>query len=256
MVYSEENYKNAKSSDVFEFVCKKCGEIFFKTKREISKNNGKIPVFCSQDCQKQFYKDDCYVIVKCENCGKEKRILKGEYNKSETKKFFCNNSCSAKYNNKNRVIETDIIWEYNDNVKTKRGYNKCPICGELKYYTSKLCKKCSDKEKTLIKERTLGSYIDGKQYLTSKCGEIRKDARKTIEKSKVEKVCAYCKNHDFDDILEVHHIKGILEFDSKTTINEINSISNLVWLCPNHHIMLEKGLIKLSDDMINKEIIK
>jgi uncharacterized OB-fold protein len=249
MVYSEENYKNAKSSDVFEFVCKKCGEIFFKTKREISKNKGNIPVFCSQDCQKQFYKDDCYVIVKCENCGKEKRILKGEYNKSETKKFFCNHSCSAEFNNKNRVIETDIIWKYNGN--TKKGYNKCPICGELKYYTSKLCKKCSDKEKTLIKERTLGSYIDGKQYLTSKCGEIRRDARKTLENSKVEKVCAYCKNHEFDDILEAHHVKGILEFDSKTTINEINSISNLVWLCPNHHIMLEKGLIKLSNDMIN-----
>jgi hypothetical protein len=36
MEYSEENYKNAKSSDVFDFVCKKCGEIFLKTKREIS----------------------------------------------------------------------------------------------------------------------------------------------------------------------------------------------------------------------------
>ena len=249
MVYSEENYKNAKTNDVFEFVCKKCGEIFLKTKREISKNKGKIPVFCSQTCQKQYYKDECYVIVKCENCGKEKKILKGDYNKSETKKFFCNHSCSAEYNNKNRVLETDIIWEYNG--KTKKGYNKCPICGELKFYTSKLCRKCSNKEKSLIKKRTLGSYIDGKQYLTSKCGEIRKDARKTLEKFKVEKVCAYCKNHEFDDILEAHHVKGILEFDSKTTINEINSISNLVWLCPNHHIMLEKGLIKLSNDMIN-----
>ena len=48
--------------------------------------------------------------------------LKGEYNKSETKKFFCNHSCSAEYNNKNRVIETDIIWKYNGN--TKKGYNK------------------------------------------------------------------------------------------------------------------------------------
>lgn len=254
MVYSEENYKNAKTNDVFEFVCKKCGEIFLKTKREISKNKGKIPVFCSQTCQKQYYKDECYVIVKCENCGKEKKILKGDYNKSETKKFFCNHSCSAEYNNKNRVLETDIIWEYNG--KTKKGYNKCPICGELKFYTSKLCKKCSDKEKYLVKERTLGSYIDGKQYLTSKCGEIRKDARKTIENSKVEKVCAYCKNHEFDEILEVHHIKGILEFDSETTIKEINSLPNLIWLCPNHHKMLEKGLIKLSEDMINKEIVE
>lgn len=253
MVYSEENYKNAKTNDVFEFVCKKCGEIFLKTKREISKNKGKIPVFCSQTCQKQYYKDECYVIVKCENCGKEKKILKGDYNKSETKKFFCNHSCSAEYNNKNRVLETDIIWEYNG--KTKKGYNKCPICGELKFYTSKLCKKCSDKEKYLVKERTLGSYIDGKQYLTSKCGEIRKDARKTIENSKVEKVCAYCKNHEFDEILEVHHIKGILEFDSETTIKEINSLPNLIWLCPNHHKMLEKGLIKLNEDMINKESV-
>ena len=155
MIYSEENYKNAKSSDLFEFVCKKCGKIFFKTKREISKNKGNIPVFCSQDCQKQFYKDDCYVIVKCENCGKEKQILKGEYNKSKTKKFFCNHSCSAKFNNKNRVINTDIIWKCNDNVKTKRGYNKCPICGELKTYTSKLCRKCSNKEKKINKRKNI-----------------------------------------------------------------------------------------------------
>ena len=256
MLYSEENYKNAKTNDAFEFVCKKCGKTFLKTKREISKNKGKIPVFCSQDCQKQFYKDDCYIIVKCENCGKEKQITKGDFNKSKTKKFFCNHSCSAEFNNKNRTIETDVIWEYNDNGKTKRGYNKCPICGRLKNYTSKLCRKCSDKEKYLIKERTLGSYIDGQKYLTTKCGEIRRDARRTIEESKVEKVCAFCKNHDFDDILEVHHIKGILEFDSETTIKEINSLSNLIWLCPNHHIMLEKCLIELSDGMINKEIIE
>lgn len=247
MLYSEENYKNAKTNDIFEFVCKKCGKTFLKTKREISRNKGKIPVFCSQDCQKQYYNDDCYVIVKCEKCGKEKKISKGEYNKSKNKKFFCNHSCSAEYNNSLRENKSGIIWENN-----KKGYNKCPICGDLKYYTSKLCKKCSDKEKSLIKERTLGSYIDGKQYLASKCSEIRKDARRTIEESKVEKVCAFCKKHEFDEILEVHHIKGILEFDSKTTINEINSISNLIWLCPNHHKMLEKGLIILTDDMINK----
>lgn len=256
MLYSEENYKNAKTNDTFEFVCKKCGKTFLKTKREISKNKGKIPVFCSQNCQKQFYKDECYIIVKCENCGKEKRILKGDYNKSETKKFFCNHSCSAEYNNKIRGYNSSNLWVRKDENNKKRGYNQCPKCGELKTCTSKLCKKCSDKEKYLVKERTLGSYIDGKQYLTSKCGEIRKDARRTIEESNVEKVCAFCKNHEFDEILEVHHIKSILEFDSKTTINEINSLSNLVWLCPNHHKMIEKGLIKLSEGMINKEIIE
>ena len=39
--------------------------------------------------------------------------------------------------------------------------------------------------------------------------------------------------------------KGILEFDRNATIGEINHEDNLVWLCPNHHKMLEMGLIKL-----------
>lgn len=52
-------------------------------------------------------------------------------------------------------------------------------------------------------------------------------------------------DHEFDAILEVHHLKGILEFDEDTLIKEINNENNLVWLCPNHHIMLEKGLISL-----------
>lgn len=33
--------------------------------------------------------------------------------------------------------------------------------------------------------------------------------------------------------------------DEDTLIKEINNENNLVWLCPNHHIMLEKGLISL-----------
>ena len=40
-------------------------------------------------------------------------------------------------------------------------------------------------------------------------------------------------------------IKLITDFDEHTKISEINSLDNLVWLCPNHHAMLEKGLIKL-----------
>ncbi|MBQ2176653.1 MAG: HNH endonuclease [Alphaproteobacteria bacterium] len=128
----------------------------------------------------------------------------------------------------------------------KSGYNQCPICGKEKTVISELCMDCRNKQKREnIKYRTLGSYIDGHKYLSTKCSEIRRDARRTIETSDKEKVCAYCHNHDFDQILEVHHLKGILEFDSSATIGEVNDIDNLVWLCPNHHQMLELGLITL-----------
>ena len=60
-----------------------------------------------------------------------------------------------------------------------------------------------------------------------------------------EKVCKYCHNHEFDDILEVHHLRGITTFNEHDKISKINNDENLVWLCPNHHCMLELGLIKL-----------
>lgn len=133
--------------------------------------------------------------------------------------------------------------------KTKWLYNTCPICGKRKYRSSNMCIDCRNSAKrNNIKHRTLGSYIDGHKYLSTKCSDIRKDARRTIEESDKEKVCAYCHNHDFDQILEVHHLRGILEFDSSATIGEVNDIDNLVWLCPNHHQMLELGLITLEQN--------
>lgn len=123
----------------------------------------------------------------------------------------------------------------------------CPKCGGLKTKEASLCLNCANQERAdNIKYKTLGYFISGQKYLSTKCSEIRKHARKVLENSSREKVCEYCHNHEFDEILEVHHIKGILEFPEDTLISEINSENNLIWLCPNHHTMLEKGLIQLT----------
>lgn len=245
-MYNIEDIKKAKTTEEFNFVCEHCGKTFKRTKKDIAKNKYKLPKFCCQKCQKEWYKENSYIIVKCKNCGKEFKILKSVYKKSKNKHFFCTRSCSAYYNNAQRKRKFEnTIWL---GKRKNRGYNNCPICGKIKYYKSEMCFECRNKEKRKIKERTLGSYIDGYKYLSTRCNEIRVDARRTIEESKREKVCAYCHNHDFDKILEVHHIKPILDFDRSATIAEINDESNLVWLCPNHHKMLEMGLITLEKD--------
>ena len=238
MIYTEENYRKAKSNDTFEFVCKHCGEVFTKTKREISRNR-KPFVFCSNKCRLEWYNETCYIEVECKCCGKRFNIKKGDYNRNADKNFFCSHSCSAKYNNHKRTGK--------DEYYTKEPqYDICPICGNKKTIGSEMCIKCRNQRKReAIKENTLGKYINGKHYLGHAVSDIRKDARRTIIESGKEKVCAYCHNHDYDAILEVHHIKGILEFDEKAKVSEINDISNLEWLCPNHHRMLELGLIKL-----------
>lgn len=240
MLYTEKNYKNANSLDVFEFVCPICGKVFKKTKRDISKNRGIIPVYCSRQCFNKANKAKKVKVV-CKECGKEYEIEKREYQRKieNESNFFCSKSCAAKYNN--RI--------YKKRVKKKpENTNICPICGKEKNERAKLCQECENKRKAHKKrERTLGEFIsDSDKYLTHKCQAIRKDARVYMEKeSKQEKVCAYCHNHEFDDILEVHHLKSILSFNYNTKIKEINCDNNLVWLCPNHHAMLEKGLIKL-----------
>lgn len=236
-MYNIEEIKSAKPTDEFVFTCKHCGKNFAKTKKYISKCKYKLPVFCCVECQKEWYEKNSYIEVECKKCGKRLRILKGDYNKNETKNFFCSHSCSASYNNSNRIRKK---------IEKAHENSKCPICGKAKYYTSELCQECRNKEKRKIKERTLGSFIEGHKYLTTKCSLIRKDARRTIVESGKERVCEYCHNHEYDDILEVHHIKSILEFENDSTVAEINDINNLVWLCPNHHKMLEMGLIKLN----------
>lgn len=236
MEYTKENYDSAKPRDVFEFVCQKCGKTFIKTKREIQKNGGVPPKCCSLTCGRK-NNDLGFIEITCAECGNKKSIRVSEYNKSESKIFFCNHSCAAKYNN--RVC-----------LKRQRSENKyCPICGGIKTKNGVLCKHCRNKERRYIGEFELGYYIgygNKRKYISGKCQTIRTDAKRVLTEDKErEKVCAYCKNHEFDDILEVHHIKPIAGFDEHTKISEINSLDNLVWLCPNHHAMLEKGLISL-----------
>lgn len=125
-------------------------------------------------------------------------------------------------------------------------YSECPICHRRKWPTSLLCRDCSNKNKRTIGDKTLGDYINGNTiYKTRFCQDIRKDARRVLQEAGIEPTCKYCNSHEFDDIVEVHHIKNILSYSTDTKICDINCKDNLVWLCPNHHTMIERGLITL-----------
>lgn len=71
---------------------------------------------------------------------------------------------------------------------------------------------------------------------------IRKDATKTYFANNTEYKCAIC---GYDKHIEVAHIKAVSEFDDTATIREINSITNLIGLCPNHHWEYDNGFIDL-----------
>ena len=236
MEYTEENYTFAKSSDTFDFVCQQCGKPIVMTKREISKNRGVVKKYCSYECAHAAHNMGD-IEVTCAECGKKKTMKMSEYRKSKSLLFFCDNSCSASYFNK---LSPKI------KMSDKR---ICPICGGIKTSHGEMCKKCrkEDNEKR-FGDTLIGKYVGfdkKKKYLTSKCGDIRKNARNVLIKEQPTCECAVCHNEEFNSITEVHHIKPITEFSPDTPISVVNDKNNLVWLCPNHHRLVHLGIIKL-----------
>jgi len=155
----------------------------------------------------------------CLNCKKETSNPK-----------FCSRSCSATYSNKNnpkRKPKIQVCSKCGSELKTTRykGQGRlshrslCGSCLELKYDWSKVSKKSVNS----IRNYQINSRIRGL-------------ARTIYLKSGLPKSCFVC---GYDKHFEVCHIKAISSFSEETTISEINSLENLVALCPNHHWELD-----------------
>ena len=79
---------------------------------------------------------------------------------------------------------------------------------------------------------TKGELFFRRENYQSARSSIRKNAIDTYKNSNKPKCCLVC---GYSKTYEVAHIKGVSDFDNNTLISEINDISNLVALCPNHH---------------------
>ena len=72
----------------------------------------------------------------------------------------------------------------------------------------------------------------------------RTQARMLLQESGREPKCAIC---GFSEHVEACHIKPISSFPLDTKIREVNDLGNLIYLCPNHHILLDRGKLSKED---------
>ncbi len=164
--------------------------------------------------------------------GKEERICECGCNEKfvvvhSSKRRFLNVACSNKIN------------------KVKHGNYKenaeriCLNCNEInKRTTSPFCSplcKC---------------FYDGKQitkqFLIRRGGantydNIRHRARSIAKQIDGINKCFIC---GYSNHIEVCHIKDIKDFSNDVSVYEINKLSNLSILCPNHHYEFDKGMIE------------
>jgi len=153
-----------------------------------------------------------------------------ECNNETSNPKFCSRSCSATYNNRG-------VRRHGSNLPV------CPDCGGKKVLEAVRCQLCHRKYLLNIQlKRTLGNCINYKYDSSLKYVWVRKIAQRVLELSSKEKKCKIC---GFNMVVNVCHIKPISEFSLDTKLLIINSLDNLIYLCPNHHAMLDRKLLEL-----------
>lgn len=128
--------------------------------------------------------------------------------------------------------------------RRKKELRKCRRC-ENRFPGYGTCPACKDEiiaNKERFQQTTLAelaeAYDNQGVHKSWRYSELRGDARRKTD----FKSCTVC---GYDVHVEVCHIKPISSFPQTATVAEVNDLTNLVGLCPNHHYEFDHGLIKL-----------
>lgn len=163
----------------------------------------------------------------CKHCSRPILPVEGKLLTSTRDQKFCNRSCAARHNNLGHVAPKRIAKKWfckmcNAQVASRRSF--CLDCfADLRNFAAK--KKC-EVPRSLIAEH----------------------ARRVMKNSGKNKACELC---EYAVHVEVCHLNPVSSFTSDVVVSQINDLANLVYLCANHHLELDKGL--LSEEL--KEVL-
>ncbi len=161
----------------------------------------------------------------CKNCNKETKNLN-----------YCSKSCAAKQNNKIPKRKLKRKCEYCDSIVRNYKSNLCITHFNLKKQNS------SD----FIKNQTLSDYCNRESikrlHPSSKFANVRL-LGKSWHKDMIKLPCYNC---GYNKHVELAHIKPLSSFPLDSTIGEVNSINNVIQLCPNCHWEFDNGKLDLN----------
>lgn len=158
------------------------------------------------------------MFVNCKNCGKSFDKSPAQIKRSPN--HFCSRSCAASLNNKNprkRLAPQQ---------STIDKYSSCMCCGKSLDYKNRRMK-CDE---CFSPDYTLGEIQYDEHHKSSAWALVRGRARRAVKD--LPKVCSKC---GYDKHVECCHIKAISDFPLDTKISEVNSLENIILLCPNCH---------------------
>jgi 5-methylcytosine-specific restriction endonuclease McrA len=154
-------------------------------------------------------------ITVCPVCGRTTRNPK-----------FCSRSCAAKLNN---VL-----------VPKRRFRGRCSVCNSPIPLRGKYCQEHKP-NKPLDRSQPINSVFRSRRHPMYRLNRLREDARRQYHMA-----CPYrCVRCGYDKHIEVCHKRPLASFPGETPISVVNSLDNLVGLCPNCHWEFDHGLLQL-----------
>lgn len=142
-----------------------------------------------------------------------------------------------------KIITDSLTWK---EIGLKLGYKSKVLSSNVKNSIEERCSKLGVElylqEISEIGSKTKGELFKSRKNWQSARSTIRKNAKIVFAEYNLNPKCVVC-GYSFH--VEVAHKKAVSEYDDHITIKEINSIENLIGLCPNHHWEYDNGLITL-----------
>lgn len=141
-----------------------------------------------------------------------------------------------------KIIETKVGWK---EISIAIGYTN-QVSSNIRERILERCQKLGMQPNLQVQssvlQKTKGDLLSSRKNYQSYRSTIRKLAEKAYKESGKPLSCSIC---GYDKHIEIAHIKAVSDFDNSSTIAEINSINNLIALCPNHHWEYDNGVLKL-----------
>lgn len=162
----------------------------------------------------------------CKQCSKIITVQDDQKVPATKKKKFCNQSCSASYNNSKRTSKIEFKKEEKMKLKILKKEQK-------KFIDKFNCLK------NISKKEMFDKCLNYQSART----RIQKHARYVYSTSNKPKCCSEC---GYDKHYEVCHIKPVSKFnDESLIIEDINNVNNLISLCPTHHWEFDNGILEI-----------
>ncbi len=121
----------------------------------------------------------------------------------------------------------------------RRKEGRCAVCEQQVPRRNKYCD--SHRPKALDRSQPIGSIADDSEHRACRHARLRQDARRAYLASYPVR-CVRC---GYDKHIEVCHRSPLTGFPLDTPISVVNSLDNLIGLCPNCHWELDNGHLRL-----------